>query len=75
VIVYPNPASSVVTVSTPSSYDQSKVTLFDAAGKLVQTGTINNSICELKIGSLPSGIYFLKVDGAAGLTVRKILKN
>lgn len=76
--VYPNPASSNVTVEL-NDYNGGaiKVVLFDINGRNILSTTIDasSSIKQIDISSLQNGVYFLKLDSDTISTTKKIIKN
>lgn len=69
--VYPNPSSDIVKIENLNP--NSSLELIDSAGKLVKSSSnINSDKAEINIKNLPSGIYYLKVDGQS---VQKIIKK
>ena len=71
--VYPNPASSMVTIK--SNYNIKTIELYDVQGRLLQTDLINNSETTLDITSKSKGIYFLKIVSEKGIKVEKLVKE
>lgn len=67
--VYPNPATSVVKVSSTTTIE--KLMLYNLQGQIVQTATTN----EINISQLANGIYLLKIYGAKEMTTRRIIKH
>jgi hypothetical protein len=63
--VYPNPASSVVTLTTnePASVG-SLLEIYDQVGQRMMVVRISGTSSQLNISSLPSGLYFIRVNGA-----------
>ena len=80
--IFPNPATVQVTVQAflPSN-SLMKIALFDATGKLLQeeTAQANGGLLAqtLAVGSLPSGVYFVKIvdENGATLAAEKFLKQ
>ena len=69
--VYPNPASDVIKIEKLKP--NSSLELTDSSGKLVRTiSNIKSDKTEINVKNLPSGIYYLKVDGQS---VQKIIKK
>ncbi|WP_312766401.1 T9SS type A sorting domain-containing protein [Epilithonimonas sp.] len=68
--VYPNPATDYIIVENLKT--NSNIELIDSSGKLIKTISNKVSKTEINIKNLPSGIYFLKVDGQS---VQKIIKK
>lgn len=80
VMVYPNPATTTVQVMLEGIANSPvQLTLYDAAGKLLQQQrTIATGIAQklqLNIAMLPAGIYQLKVQSGNDEEVVKVMKN
>ena len=75
VIIYPNPASSHVTITASALHNGSVVNLYDTAGQLRQSGVIKDTKCELSIDNLAAGVYIVRIGNGATGVVRKIIKN
>lgn len=74
--VYPNPAGNKLTVIVPLSPDNTMISIYDAGGKLVHTGKLNNATSDLNISSYRSGLYLVRIirDGTIIKNV-KIIKQ
>lgn len=71
--VYPNPAESMVTVS--SEYID-EVRLINSLGQVLGIYNVKGSRVDLYVAELPSGIYMLQVTGADGtLTTHKLIRR
>jgi hypothetical protein len=68
--IYPNPANEK-TVITSSAPIQS-VTIYDISGNPVNTIPAFSSAHELLLGSLASGVYFLRIHSLQGDSFRKL---
>jgi hypothetical protein len=72
--VYPNPASSMVTISAANT-DSYKLSVTDITGKVVMTKSLNGIENTLDISSLSTGAYFFELSSENIKDVVKILKN
>ena len=54
---------------------QSVVTLFDATGRAVATRQADAGSMVLDLGSLPVGVYFLKVTAPCTTALKKVVKR
>jgi hypothetical protein len=61
VVVFPNPASTVVNVVLDDQSENVRYSISDLSGKTVLSGLINNSHNIININSLLAGIYMLKI--------------
>ncbi len=70
--IFPNPANNSIQFKLQNNCKEFQYHLLNNLGQKIYHGIISNSEIELNISSLPSGIYFLCIDG---LTTRKIVIN
>ena len=68
--IYPNPASTELNISAPGKI--TSVTINSILGEAVYTGIYNSEQVQVNIAGLPTGIYFVKVNGTE---VRKFIKE
>lgn len=60
--IYPNPSSEHLTVEWSGNTIEKTYRIFNQLGEEVQQGRIHESKSQIGIGSLPPGIYMIKVD-------------
>lgn len=72
VSVFPNPAASYVTVTSPT-VSMTAITCLDRIGKVLFSISVNSNIQEIITHTLSAGIYFLKIETAKGLLYKKII--
>ncbi|MDR3047394.1 MAG: T9SS type A sorting domain-containing protein [Bacteroidales bacterium] len=65
--IYPNPTTGWVMIETERT---AEVSIFNVAGKLVSTHTVNNNGLNL---NLSSGLYFVKVVSEGKSTIQKLI--
>ena len=76
--LFPNPATSELTLAVDPSVRLTKLSIIDINGKNIETQTNLNLAAtqqKLNIAQLPSGIYFLKVESDEGATSIKFVKQ
>jgi len=73
IVVYPNPASSAVTISSKSTITSTQ--LFDVFGRLLQTNLTNSDKVTMDITERLNGVYFLKITSESGQKVERIVKE
>ncbi|HPE99482.1 MAG TPA: T9SS type A sorting domain-containing protein, partial [Bacteroidales bacterium] len=76
-VVYPNPASDVITISFGKvDASQVEITLFDLSGRLVSNEVLNlnGSSVEVSVNQLPAGVYTLKVKAGTDVFFTKITR-
>jgi hypothetical protein len=72
--VYPNPATSIVTVEAESRIHE--VTVYDLAGRVVMTADGGNGrSASLQVTSLPDGIYLLHIVTDDGVETTRLVKT
>lgn len=69
--VYPNPASSQLTLLSMLNGQWSVVNIYNTTGQLVLHSTFDIGYSTLDISSLSSGIYYLHLQGNDGAGVKK----
>ncbi len=73
-LLYPNPASDVVTLAVPA--DASAVVLLDPVGNLVRAFSAQGGpIVQVDISSVASGSYFLCVHGPGRMQTQRFVKE
>ena len=72
-VVYPNPASDVLTIQVDNKAFQSYI-ISNSIGETFQTNKLIQSQTEVNIKALPPGLYFVNIIGEQGSVVRKFVK-
>ena len=72
--VYPNPASTTVTLDLSSDMVKAQFKLLDTRGRVVREGKVNNKT-TLNIKNLSSGMYIMEVVGEEIRARKKFLVN
>ena len=70
---WPNPAHGHLQVRLPKQYYPSTINLLDALGRPVKKYSVSGSDYNLNIESVPSGVYFLRVEGQKENIVQKVV--
>ncbi len=69
--VFPNPATDIVNISNTEDLYVEKVTVYDVAGKQLNTQSFNNHTqIQLNVEHLASGTYMLHLQTNEGLVVK-----
>ena len=71
--LYPNPASSTVTVSLDGFEGAVAVELVDISGRTVASYTSGESTLTINVSSLTQGAYFVRVTGDKATAVRRLI--
>ena len=73
ITIYPNPASSEVTIKAGTTIKS--IQLFDVQGRIISTHLVENLETKLPIANFSNGIYFIKITTANGIKIQKLLKK
>jgi len=77
--LYPNPAMDMVVVEMNDGQEVAKdgrVTLYDMAGReLMSVPTNGSAYCRLDLGSLPQGVYLVRVQTSEGVASRQLVRQ
>ena len=71
-LLYPNPVSDILIVK--NAY-QGKYSIYSINGSLVKTFESNDSIVEIPVNGLSTGLYFIEIPTAEGIKIEKIIIN
>jgi hypothetical protein len=69
--VFPNPATTLLTVSL-TNQPINQITIMNILGQTAYTNNYNSPQVQIDISSLPTGLYFIKVNGSE---MRKFVKE
>ncbi len=74
--LYPNPVKNNVFIKTSNNIENGQVYITDASGRLLIYHRIDtsNEIIKINTADLPSGMYFLSIEGDDTCTVEKFIK-
>ncbi len=75
--VYPNPASDILHLNSPSSQPPSSITIFDVTGKAMLTlknPGMENHVTTFSIYDFHEGLYFIKLDYPGKTYILKFIK-
>jgi len=74
--VFPNPATDIVNISNTDNLYVENVTIYDVAGKQLNTQNFNNQAqIQFNVEHLASGTYMLHIQTNAGIAVKKMVKK
>ena len=73
IIIYPNPFTSVVTLSL--SKGLGLVTVYNTLGEVVYNSQLVKGNNEIDLSEVPSGVYFIKMISDEGTVTKKIVKQ
>jgi hypothetical protein len=73
--VYPNPASTVISVQLPATAQGASLAIYTAVGQLVHQTTIDEAASTISIAHLPAGLYLYQIRSGAQVQSGKWIKN
>jgi hypothetical protein len=73
--VYPNPASSVINISSTINATINTVEMTDLNGRVVLSKSVNANNGQIAIGDLAAGVYMMKIATDQGTAIKKVVKQ
>ena len=73
--IYPNPASSNITIAAPQTVSDYKLKVTDLTGKVISSNNFNGIENTIDISSFAKGLYFFEINSGIKTETIKILKN
>ncbi|MEY2692659.1 MAG: hypothetical protein RIT03_1049 [Bacteroidota bacterium] len=73
--VYPNPATTQISVQLPASAQEASITIYTSVGQLVQKSTVDATHTSVSIEQLPAGIYMYQIRSGSQVQAGKLIKN
>lgn len=73
ITLYPNPVTNVLNINSITSIN--KMQIIDLNGRIVKDIKANNTISQINVSDLLSGIYILNIETENGFFVKKFVKN
>ncbi len=71
--IYPNPNTGCFEIATESNIQQ--IEIFAVTGEVVMYKKIEAETMSIKVGSLPKGIYFVRVSNGIVWSIKKLIVN
>lgn len=72
--LYPNPATTELTIQTPTASTETAVTILDLQGKVVLSQTIQSLQSQIDLTTLNQGVYFVRLQSAGSTSTQKLIK-
>ncbi|MBB5268664.1 hypothetical protein HNQ90_002241 [Algibacter amylolyticus] len=72
--VFPNPTSSTVSINN-SQVMEAAVTVYDLNGRALLSKSLNNTLSEINLSNLASGVYLFKIQVENSQFVKRIVKQ
>jgi hypothetical protein len=72
---YPNPVvSGKLQIEVPAFDGKSEVSVISASGVTVMNAKIKSNITELNVSSVAPGVYIVRIETPAGVTIKQVVK-
>lgn len=76
VIITPNPTTGKVTITTPATWNNTSLNLYNSIGQLVMSKQINaEHNTTIDISEMPTGVYIIKAINGNEQVVKRIVKE
>lgn len=72
--IYPNPVTNSLHINTGNT-PQSMVSIYDPAGRMIQTQQLTNGDNVTDVSTLPAGTYFLSIQNDKGILHRQTIQK
>lgn len=72
-VVYPNPASDILSIQLPSAIDKAAIVITDALGRKVHTASISKGENSIQVSDLKQGVYFVTLTSQNISTTKTIV--
>jgi len=72
---YPNPSTGLVRVVLPAGFGPATAQLFNSLGQEVARQALGAAGGELRLHTLVTGVYTLRISGAGGTLVRRLVRQ
>ncbi len=73
--VYPNPATEFINLELPQHIKSASVSIYDYLGRNVKLQSVNQTVNEIDLSGLNSGIYYMSIQTAEGDLSKTIVVN
>ncbi len=72
--VYPNPASSMITIHDPNTIIQ-QLKIVDRLGRVIYENESKSNAIKINVSAFTAGIYFLRIETTKGVLNKKMVIN
>ncbi len=73
-LVYPNPSNDLIVVEQANAMD-AKAKIYGVEGNLMREYLLQERYSTINLYGLPSGVYFIRIEQADRISVRKFVKS
>jgi hypothetical protein len=73
--LYPNPTTGKFFVTFSRALKNAHVAIVDVNGKTVSRFTANGNVIDFDLSTSPAGVYFIRIDDAGNLLIKKVVKQ
>ena len=72
IAIQPNPTQNQLSIDVPESLAPTSLTIYDATGRMIQTGVFE---ATLDLSGVASGLLFIEIDTNQGSITKKVIKE
>jgi len=73
--LYPNPANSILNVMIPENAEVNNYSIIDITGKVLLTGSIDQTETSINVEGLSAGTYIVKLNGPQAQAAKMFIKQ
>ena len=73
--LYPNPTTGKFVVTFSRALTKATVYIVDVNGKAVSRFIASGNVVEFNLSASPAGVYFIRIDDAGNLILKKVVKQ
>ena len=74
-LIYPDPASTKITVRMPEKLEKGELSILNPSGQICMTNIVSGINTTIDISTLPSGLYFIRLNNDKKVAVGKFIKQ
>ena len=78
--IFPNPAGEIANIAvTATESEKATLTVYNSTGLISQTQSVDiypgKRVIQLRVNDLPTGMYFVKLEGSENTSIKRLVKN
>ncbi|WP_394353045.1 T9SS type A sorting domain-containing protein [Flavobacterium inviolabile] len=73
--IYPNPATTTVTIKLMNNISNASVTVFDMNGRQVLRQNLHNEESSINVDQFEAGVYIFNIVTDQGKTTKRLIKT
>ena len=73
--LYPNPTTGKFVVTFSRALSKATVYIIDVNGKSISRFIASGNVVEFDLSTSPAGVYFIRIDDAGNIILKKVIKQ